>query len=104
MGDFFTKLFDMSFEEFITPTIIKIAYIIMIALSGLWALAMLLTMANLGGAGVVLGLLLAPLLFLLAVLFYRIALEALLVLFSIAEATRKMASAMEQDAPPDPRE
>ena len=35
VGSFFTKLFDLSFKEFITPTIIRIVYIITIALAAL---------------------------------------------------------------------
>ena len=105
VGSFFAKLFDLSFEEFITPTIIRIVYIIMIALAALYALGILLWLASTGGAvGAVLGLILAPLFFILALLMSRILLEVMLVLFRIAEDTQRIASEMGPDAPTDDQE
>ena len=102
VGSFFAKLFDLSFEEFITPTIIRIVYIITIALAALYALGILLWLASTGGAvGAVLGLILAPLVFILALLMSRILLEVMLVLFRIAEDTQRIASEMGPDAPTD---
>ena len=104
MGEFFGKLFDMSFDEFITPTVMKVLYIIAIALSALWALGLLAALADSGGAEFVVGLILAPTMFVLSILLARIILESMLVLFSIAESTRNMASAMERDTEGDSRE
>ena len=61
MGDFFAKLFDMSFEEFITPTSVKVAYII----AALSALLLLIGFANAGGGALVAGLIVAPTIFVL---------------------------------------
>lgn len=88
---FFAKLFDFSFEEFITLSIIKIIYILLLVLSGLGALAMFLGLASQGGVGVVFGLVVAPILFLVYVILTRVWLEFLIVVFRIERNSAEIA-------------
>lgn len=89
---FFGRLFDLSFSEFITTSIIKVLYIIAIigsAIGALFILGGLFATKTFGG--VLMGLILAPVVFILYVILARIWLETLIVLFRIAENTGKMA-------------
>ena len=84
---FFGSLFDLSFSELVTTKIVKMLYIITMGLSGLTALGMVI-----GGfsdsAGTGFGMLiLAPIVFLLQILFARIWLELVIIVFKIAENT-----------------
>jgi hypothetical protein len=83
------RVFDLSFREFVTPSIIKIIFVIGIVLSGLFAIAVFAAFAARGGGGVVLGLILAPLVFFVYVLVARVLSELYLLLFRIEENTRK---------------
>lgn len=90
-GGFFGKLFDFSFEQFITLSIIKVIYILLIVLSGLGALGLLISLAAQGGAAIVLGLILAPIVFIVYVILARVWLEFLIVVFRIADNTAETA-------------
>lgn len=81
-------MFDLSFSEFITPSLIKIIFIIGIVMSGFAAVAIFAVLASEGGGGVVLGLILAPLVFFIYVLMARVLAEVYLILFKIEENTR----------------
>lgn len=86
---FFARVFDLSFSEFVTPSIIKLIFIIGIVFAALASLVTFATFASQGGAAVVAGLIFAPLLFFVYVLFARVLSEVYLVLFRIEENTRK---------------
>jgi len=89
---FFGRLFDLSFNEFITTSIIKVLYIIAIigsAIGALFILGGLFATKTFGG--VLMGLILAPIVFILYVILARVWLEVLIVLFRIAENTAKIA-------------
>jgi len=88
---FLAKLFDFSFEEFITLSIIKVIYVVLLISSGIGALFMFVSMATLGGAMLVLGLILAPVLFIVYVILARVWLEFLIVVFRIADNTAEIA-------------
>ena len=93
---FFGRLFDLSFNEFITTKIIKVLYVIAIVGSAIGAFLLLGGMfATKTFGGVLMGLILAPVAFILYVILARIWLETLIVLFRIAENTAKMANAGE---------
>ena len=84
---FFGSLFDLSFSELVTTKIVKILYIITIGASGLIALGMVIGgFSDSAGSGFGM-LILAPIAFLLQVLFARIWLELVIVVFKIAENT-----------------
>lgn len=84
---FFASLFDFSFEEFITTSLIKVIYAILVVLAGLGALVTFLGFASQGGAGFVLGLIVVPIAFFAYVILARVWLEFLVVVFRIADHT-----------------
>ena len=86
---FFGRLFDLSFSEFVTPSIIKLIFIVGIVLAALMSLVVFAAFANQGGGAVVAGLVFAPLVFFVYVLFARVLSEVYLILFRIEENTRK---------------
>ena len=86
-------LFDFSFETFITPSIVKIVYIVVIVMAGLMWLAMTLGGLSSGGFGGFLGgLIFGGLAFIIMVLVYRIFLEITMILFRIHDNTEKIAN------------
>ncbi len=92
-SSFFGKLFDLSFKEFITLQIIKYLYVLGIIFSAFMAIVMLIggfmqLRSDLGKA--VFSILFSPVVFLLVTLSVRLALEALVATFRIAENTTKL--------------
>ena len=75
---FFGKLFDFSFEEFVTPTIIRIVY----------AIALIAFLATRDIGSILFGLIVVPLLYLLYLILTRIWMEIVVVIFRIAEPIR----------------
>ena len=95
---FFGRLFDLSFSEFITTKIIKVLYVLSMIGAGFWGLTVLFGgFATKSFGGVVGGLILAPIAFIVSIILARIWLETLIVLFRIAENTAKIA---EKGEPP----
>lgn len=88
---FFQALFDLSFSEFITTRIIKVLYVLAIIGVGLLSLAVFLSFARGGAGGLIIGLIVAPVLFLLYVIATRVWLELIMVIFRIADHTRQIA-------------
>lgn len=86
---FFAALFDTSFTEFVIPKIIRVLYIIGIAISAIAVLLMIAAGFGNGAGHGILALILSPIAFLLLVIGYRIYLEVVIVLFRIAENTRR---------------
>ncbi len=85
-------LFDLSFEKFITPSVVKIIYILVIVMAGLmWLFAMIAGLNN-GFGGFVGGFLFGGLAFLIMILIYRVFLELTMILFRINDNTEKMAN------------
>ena len=88
---FFELLFDFSFSEFVTTKIIKVLYVLAIHGAGIAALMTLFSgFATKSFSGVLYGLVMTPIVFLLGTLVARIWLETLIVLFRIAENTTKL--------------
>jgi hypothetical protein len=86
---FFGRLFDLSFNEFVTPSIIKLIFIVGIVLAALMSLVVFAGFASQGGGGVLAGIVFGPLVFFVYVLFARVLSEVYLILFRIEENTRK---------------
>ena len=86
---FFGRLFHLSLNEFVTPSIIKLIFIVGIVIAALMSLAVFATFASQGGGAVLAGLVFAPLVFFVYVLFARVLSEVYLILFRIEENTRK---------------
>jgi hypothetical protein len=90
---FFAALFDMSFSEFITIKLIKVLYMLAIVGAGIGALVIVGGgLATAEGAGKLLYLILAPVLFIVYVIGARVWLELIIVIFKIAENTTKLAA------------
>lgn len=82
---FFARLFDFSFSEFITPSLIKVLYAISLLLIGLVGLIWIIgTLATGGGAlEILMIIILAPILMFVYVILARVWLELIMVAFSI---------------------
>ncbi len=88
---FLGALFDFSFSEFITIKLIKILYILGIIFSTIVAIIFIVSGFNIStGVGIIF-LILSPIIFLLYVILIRIWLEIIIVVFKIAENTKKLA-------------
>lgn len=89
---FFSKLFDFSFETFITPSIIKILFILILVVIALGALGMIIVGFTQGVLSGLATLIIAvPIGGFLYILFARVWLEIVVVLFRIEENTSIMA-------------
>lgn len=87
-GSFVERLFDTTFRQFVTPSIIKVLFWIGVALVSLYAVFFFIAFAAQGGGLLVAGLIGAPVMWILSVLYMRVLLEVIVVLFRIEENTR----------------
>jgi hypothetical protein len=86
---FFERLFDTSFSEFITPSIIKVLFIVGSSLSALFGLVVLFVgLAGGTSQGAFFGLIVGPSVALLGIIYTRVLLELVMVLFRIEANTR----------------
>jgi hypothetical protein len=84
----FEILVDWSFTEFLTIRVVKFLYILGIVVTGIEALVVLIGfVGSMGFGGLILGIIVAPIVFCLGVLMVRIWLEILIVMFRIADNT-----------------
>jgi hypothetical protein len=84
-------IFDLSFNEFVTTRIIKILFMLSILLAAFAALFIIIGGFASGTAAGFLGaLIMAPIVFILSVLFSRIWLELVIVAFRVAENTSRL--------------
>ena len=90
---FFNRLFDLSFNTFITTSIIKVLYILCIIGAAVAALFVIVSgFAVSTGTGLIALIIGAPLTFLISVIYARVMLEMIIALFRIWENTTKMAN------------
>jgi uncharacterized membrane protein len=83
---FFGSLFDLSFTSFITSKLVKVLYVLAIVAAGLGAIGIAVAGFQSGTTQGVLALLIvAPLVFLLGVIWSRVLLELIVVIFRISE-------------------
>lgn len=88
---FFSRLFDISFSEFITTEIIKILYVLAIIAAVIIAVGSIVRgFSGSVGYGIA-TLIVSVILFFVYVLVARVWLEIMIVIFRIAEDTRKLA-------------
>ncbi len=88
---FFGSLFDFSFDMLIAPRIVKVLYILSIALAGLWALFLIVGgFAQSPGAGILMLIIVGPLAFFVCVIYARVVLEIVLAIFRISDNLSKM--------------
>jgi hypothetical protein len=89
---FWGRFFDFSFREFITPSVIKVLFIVMMVVIGLTMLGIIVQgFMWSAGTGVV-ALIGAIIWGFVALLFSRVFLELIMVFFNIHDDTRKMAN------------
>jgi len=89
---FFQALFDFSFTEFVTTKIIKLLYGLTLFFAGITALILIIIgFSAHPGVGIVTLLILAPLLFFISVIYGRVLLEIIIVIFRIAEHMAEIA-------------
>lgn len=84
MPGFIGALFDLSFTNFITPRLIKVLFVLGIVAAAFWALSMALAGISQGGFALFLALL-SPLLFFVAVIYVRVMMEMIMVIFRASE-------------------
>jgi uncharacterized membrane protein len=88
---FFTKIFDLTFSEFVTVKIIKVLFIIGIILATLGALGFLISSFATGKFfAIIMGLILSPIIWIVYVIMIRVWLEIIIVIFRIAENTTEL--------------
>jgi hypothetical protein len=88
-------IFDLSFKKYVTPTVIRVLFVLVMVFAGLWWLfAVIAGFSSSAGAGLG-GLVLGGVGFLVVVLMYRVFFELVMVIFSIKENTRETADALQ---------
>ena len=88
---FFQSLFDLSFSSFITTKIIKVLYVIAIILTAIAALGYIIwAFTENVGFGLVMLIVVAPLVSLLYIIYARVFLEILIVIFRIMETNTEL--------------
>ena len=89
---FLAALFDLSFTTFITSKLIKILFVISIALAALGALFLIISGFNVGVLpGILMLVVGAPLLFFFYVIYARVMMEVLIVIFRCSEYLAEIA-------------
>ena len=92
-NNFLKSLFDMSFNDFITTKIVKILYIICIAVSAIIGLMIIFSgFATNSGAMGVFFLILGPVVAIINIIVSRVWLELIMVIFKIAQNTSVIAN------------
>ena len=87
-GSFFKRLFDTSMTTFVTPSIIKLLFILAIVGVTIGSSILLIGgLATLGDGGIF-AVILAPILWLIGIIYWRVILELVIVLFRIERNTR----------------
>lgn len=90
-GGFFSGLFDLSFRKFVFPKLIKVLYVLAIILAALAGLGFLIGGLKTGGILGVVQVVLSPVVFIFAVIYTRVFMEVLIVMFRIEEHVREIA-------------
>jgi cellulose synthase/poly-beta-1,6-N-acetylglucosamine synthase-like glycosyltransferase len=90
-SSFFAGLFDFKFTTFITLRFLRVIYTILVVLILLGGLVTFIAFASRGGSGIVVGIILAPIVTLLYLVFVRIYMELIALFFRIGENTSIMA-------------
>jgi hypothetical protein len=87
-GGFFGRLFDMSFTRFVTPSLIKVLFILSIVVVSIYALLILVVGAANAGDGGIFLVIIAPIAWLVGIIYSRVLLELAIVFFRIEVNTR----------------
>lgn len=93
---FFGALFDFSFSSYITLKFIKLIYVVVTVVIGLMVVIFLITALASGSTGtIVLGIIVAPLFGLFFLIYARIMLEIIAIIFAIGGDTANIRTLME---------
>jgi len=87
-GDGFRALFDFSFAKFISPSLIRIYYIVVLVVSLLVSIIGLVSCLINGGFMAVVGIILIPLLWVINLILVRMGLELVMVFFNLERSVR----------------
>jgi hypothetical protein len=87
----FSSLFDLSFTTFVTSKLIKVLYALAILFAALVAAALLVSGFSQGSLVGLLMLIVAPIVFLATVIYARVLLEIMIVVFRMAEHLAEIA-------------
>jgi uncharacterized protein DUF4282 len=97
---FFGSLFDISFESFITTKIVKVLYVLSMVIFGLAALAYTIFAFTVSAAfGLAMLIIIAPLAFLLYLIYTRVVLEIFVAIFRIMESNFELVALQRQALP-----
>ena len=97
---FFAGLFDISFGSLITPKVIKFVYVLSMIIIGLFALFLVgAAFSNSVAGGIVVLLIVAPLLGLLYLIYVRVLLELVIVIFRIMESNAELVELQRGQSP-----
>ena len=96
---FFEALFDLSFDSSIAVRTIGVIYIVALLVVSLISLTILFGLGSRGGGFILLGLILAPLVWIFYAVLVRIGLEALVASIKTAENTAQMLEIMRRQNP-----
>lgn len=97
------SLFDFEFKSPVAPKLARYAYALVVGLAALSSLMWFISLVDwLGGTGFVLGLIIAPLSFLVVIMFWRIFLEFVVHVLWIHENTSRILERMDAPVPPPP--
>jgi hypothetical protein len=110
MGEqgFLASLFDVSFSSLVTPRVIKVLYVLSMIIIGLFALFFVVAaFSNSVASGIVVLLIIAPLAGLLYLIYVRVLLELVIVIFRIMDTNVELVQlqrgqATGGSAPPPP--
>ena len=90
---FFAALFDLKFQSFVTLRFLSVIYVLVLVAIGLAALFWFIALATQGAGPALLGLVVVPIITVIYVIFARMSLEVIAVLFRISENTTRMVAA-----------
>jgi len=97
---FFSGLFDFGFTSFITLRFLKVIYTVLVALILLAGLVFFIAAVSQGGARVVVGIVVVPIVTLLYLVIARVYMELVALFFRIGENTSIMARALSNGSTP----
>lgn len=92
-GGGFKDIFDLTFSIYVTPTLVRVIYILVIVFGALWWLALVIASLFQSPGAVLAALVLGGIGFVIGVLMWRVLLELVMVVFSIKDNTERMADA-----------
>jgi len=90
-GAGFKDIFDLTFSTYVTPTVVRVIYILVIVFGALWWVALVIASLFQNPGAVLAALILGGIAFVIGVLMWRVFLELVMVIFSIKDNTERMA-------------